>query len=63
MGGRPTCHVPVFILTHHARPPIEMEGDTTFHFVTGGIYETLDQAREAADGMDVQIAGGPNTIQ
>jgi dihydrofolate reductase len=59
----PPFHVPVFILTHHARPPIQMAGKTTFHFVTGGIHEALDQARKAADGMDVQIGGGPNTIQ
>ena len=62
-GNDPPFHVPVFILTHHARPPIQMEGNTTFHFVTGGIHEALDQAREAAAGMDVQIGGGPNTIQ
>jgi dihydrofolate reductase len=59
----PPFHVPVFILTHQARPPIQMAGNTTFHFVTGGIHEALDQARKAADGMDVQIGGGPNTIQ
>jgi dihydrofolate reductase len=62
-GDDPPFHVPVFVLTHHARPPIQMEGNTTFHFVTGGIDEALDQARKAADGMDVQIGGGPNTIQ
>jgi dihydrofolate reductase len=62
-GNDPPFHVPVFILTHHARPPIQMEGNTTFHFVTGGIHEALDQARRAADGMDVQIGGGPNAIQ
>jgi dihydrofolate reductase len=62
-GDNPPYHVPVFILTHHARPPIQMEGDTTFHFVTGGIHEALDQARKAADGMDVRIGGGSNTIQ
>ena len=62
-GDNPPYHVPVFILTHHARPPIEMEGNTTFHFVTGGIHEALDQARKAADGMDVRIGGGANTIQ
>ena len=62
-GSKPPYHVPVFVLTHHARPPIQMEGNTTFHFVTGGIHEALDQARKAADGMDVQIGGGPNTIQ
>ena len=57
-GDNPPYHVPVFIMTHHARPPIEMEGDTTFHFVTGGIREALDRAREAAAGMDVRIGGG-----
>ena len=62
-GDDPPFHAPVFILTHHARPPIQMEGNTTFHFVTGGIHEALDQARKAADGMDVRIGGGPNTIQ
>jgi dihydrofolate reductase len=62
-GENPPYHVPVFILTHHARPAIWMEGNTAFHFVTGGIHETLEQAREAAKGMDVRIGGGPNTIK
>jgi dihydrofolate reductase len=62
-GDNPPYHVPVFVLTHHARPSIKMEGGTTFHFVTGGIHEALDQARKAADGMDVQIGGGPNSIK
>jgi dihydrofolate reductase len=62
-GDNPPYHVPVFVLTHHARPPVEMEGDTTFHFVTGGIHEALARAREAANGMDVRIGGGPNVIQ
>jgi len=62
-GDNPPYHVPVFVLTHHARPPIEMEGNTTFHFVTGGIHEALDRARKAAKGMDVRIGGGANTIQ
>ena len=62
-GNNPPYHVPVFILTHHARPAIEMEGNTTFHFVTGGIHEALDRAREAAEGKDVRIGGGANTIQ
>jgi dihydrofolate reductase len=62
-GDNPPYHVPVFVLTHHARPPVEMEGNTTFHFVTGGIHEALDRAREAANGMDVRIGGGPNVIQ
>jgi len=62
-GDNPPYHVPVFVLTHHARPSVTMEGGTTFHFVTGGIYETLDRAREAANGMDVRVGGGPNTVQ
>jgi len=62
-GDNPPYHVPTFILTHHARPPIQMEGGTTFYFVTGGIHEALDRARDAANGMDVRIGGGPNTIQ
>ncbi|HEY9620900.1 MAG TPA: dihydrofolate reductase family protein [Crinalium sp.] len=62
-GDNPPYHFPVFILTHHARQPIEMDGNTTFYFVTGGIREALDRAREAAAGMDVRIGGGPNTIQ
>ncbi len=62
-GKNPPYHVPVFVLTHHARPPLQMEGETTFHFVTGGIHEALDRARAAADGKDVRIGGGPNTIQ
>lgn len=62
-GQNPPYHVPVFVLTHHARPPLEMEGNTTFHFVTGGIHEALDRARKAANGMDVRIGGGPNVIQ
>lgn len=62
-GESPPYHVPTFILTHHARPSIEMEGGTTFHFVTGGIDEALERARDAAQGMDVRIGGGANTIQ
>ncbi len=62
-GDNPPYHVPVFILTHHARPSIAMEGGTTFHFVTGGIREALDRAREAAAGRDVRIGGGPATIR
>ena len=62
-GDNPPYHVSVFVLTHHARPPIEMEGGTTFHFVTGGIHEALDRAGEVANGKDVRIGGGPNTIQ
>ena len=62
-GDSPPYHVPVFILTHHARAPIEMEGGTTFHFITGGIHEALAQARVAAAGKDVRIGGGAATIQ
>lgn len=62
-GDNPPYHFPVFVLTHHARPPIEMEGGTTFHFITGGIREALERAREAAGGLDVRIGGGPDTIR
>lgn len=62
-GDNPPYHVPVFVLTHHARAPIEMAGGTSFHFVTGGIHEALDRAREAAQGLDVRIGGGVATIQ
>jgi dihydrofolate reductase len=62
-GDDPPYHVPVFVLTHHARPPIEMEGNTTFRFIRGGIREALDRAREAAAGKDVRIGGGANTIR
>jgi len=62
-GDNPPYHVPVFVLTHHPRPSVQMEGDTIFHFVTGGIHEALDRAREAADGMDIRIGGGVDTIR
>ena len=62
-GENPPYHVPVFILTHYARAPIEMEGGTTFHFITGGIHEALDRAREAAGEKDVRIGGGPATVR
>lgn len=62
-GDNPPYHVPTFILTHHAREPIQMEGGTTFHFVTGGIHEALDRARDAAKGKDVRIGGGADTIR
>ena len=62
-GDNPPYHVPVFVLTHHTRPPIQMEGGTMFHFVTGGIHEALDRARDASKGMDVRIGGGPSTIR
>ncbi len=62
-GDDPPYHVPVFVLTHHPRPPIRMQGNTTFHFVTSGIHEALTLAQEAAAGMDVRIGGGPNVIR
>jgi dihydrofolate reductase len=62
-GDAPPYHVPVFVLTHHPRPSFEMEGNTRFHFVTGGIHEALERAREAAGGRDVRIGGGPATIR
>ena len=61
-GENPPYHVPVFVLTHHARASIRMAGGTTFHFVTGGIHEALAQARQAAGGLDVRIGGGAATI-
>jgi dihydrofolate reductase len=62
-GKNPPYHDPVFVLTHHARSPIEMEGGTVFHFVTGGIREALERATAAADGKDVEISGGVSTIR
>jgi dihydrofolate reductase len=62
-GDEPPFHTPVFVLTHHARPSLEMEGGTVFHFVTGGIREALDKAREAAGDEDVRIGGGAATIR
>ena len=62
-GKNPPYHGPVFVLTHHARAPIEMEGGTVFHFVTGGPREALQRATEAAKGKDVQIGGGVATIR
>jgi dihydrofolate reductase len=62
-GDTPPFHLPVFVLTHHARPPVEMQGGTTFHFVTQVIRDALDRARQAANGLDVLIGGGPQTVQ
>jgi len=62
-GDDPPYHVPVYVLTHHARQPIVMQGGTTFHFVTNGIQAALDLARTAANGKDVRIGGGVATIQ
>ncbi|HLU66255.1 MAG TPA: dihydrofolate reductase family protein [Kofleriaceae bacterium] len=62
-GDTPPYHVPVFVLTHHARGPVEMKGGTTFHFVTGGIEEALERARRAAGARDIRIGGGVDTIR
>ena len=62
-GEEPPYHVPVFVLTHHARSPLAMEGGTTFHFVTDGIESALKKAKEAAQGKDVRIGGGVSTIR
>ena len=61
-GPNPPFHTPVFVLTHHPRPPIEMEGGTVFHFVDGSASEVLALAKEAAGDKDVRIGGGPTTI-
>jgi dihydrofolate reductase len=62
-GEDPPFHVPVFVLTHHEREPLEMKGGTTFHFVTDGVESAVAQAREAAGDRDVSINGGADTIQ
>jgi dihydrofolate reductase len=62
-GDNPPYHVPVFVLTHHPRAAITMDGGTTFHFVTGGIHEALKRATEAANGRDIRLGGGVSTIQ
>lgn len=62
-GDSPPFHAPVFVLTHHARDPIEMAGGTTFYFVTQGIREALKRAREVSGGQDVRLGGGVATIQ
>jgi dihydrofolate reductase len=61
-GDNPPYHAPVFVLTHREREPIEMEGGTTFYFVTDGIESALRQAREAAGDRDVAIMGGADTV-
>ena len=62
-GEEPPYRVPVFVLTHHARAPLQMAGGTTFHFVTGGIHEALERAREAAAGRDIRLGGGAATVR
>ena len=62
-GVNPPFHHPVFVLTHHAREPLELEGGTTFTFVTAGIKAALERARQAAGGKDVSLAGGAKAAQ
>jgi dihydrofolate reductase len=62
-GDEPPYHVPVFVLTHHARNPVPMKGGTTFHFVTAGIQAALAQAKAAAGERDVRIGGGASTVR
>src|SRR5579871_1133836 len=62
-GDNPPYHAPTFVLTHHARAPITMEGGTTFHFVTDGIEAALERARDAAGARDVKIGGGVSTVR
>ena len=62
-GEDPPFHTPVFVLTHHPRPSIEMKGGTTFHFIDATPAEALTAAREAAGGLDVRIGGGPSTVR
>jgi dihydrofolate reductase len=62
-GEEPPYHVPTFVLTHHARAPLEMAGGTTFHFVTGGIHEALERAKDAAAGRDIRVGGGASTVR
>ena len=62
-GDEPPYHVPVYVLTHHARAPLEMKGGTTFHFVTDGIHAALERARTAANGRDVRLGGGVATVR
>jgi dihydrofolate reductase len=61
-GDDPPYHAPVFVLTHHEREPVEMQGGTTFHFVTGGVEEALRLATEAAGEGTISVAGGASTI-
>jgi dihydrofolate reductase len=62
-GPNPPFHTPVFVLTHHTRPSIEMEGGTTFHFIDSSPAEALEKARNDAGGQDVRIGGGATIIR
>jgi len=62
-GDNPPFHTPVFVLTHHQRPPVRMDGGTRFHFLDARPAQALAQARQAAAGQDIRIGGGPSTIR
>ena len=62
-GDNPPFHTPVFVLTHHSRPSVEMDGGTTFHFLDADPVRALEVARAAAGGLDVRIGGGPSTVR
>ena len=62
-GEEPPYHVPVFVLTHHARAPLTMQGGTTFYFITDGIESALEEAKKVANGKDIRIGGGVSTIR
>ena len=62
-GSNPPYHVPVYVLTHHARAPITMDGGTTFHFVTDGIHAALELAKKSAEGRDIRVGGGVATVR
>jgi len=62
-GENPPFHVPVFVLTHHDRKSIQLEGGTTFHFITDGIQSALEKAKKVAQGKDIAIGGGVSTIR
>jgi dihydrofolate reductase len=62
-GDNPPYHTPVFVLTHHPRESITMQGDTTFHFITSDIYDALEIAKKAAKGLDVRLGGGVATVK
>lgn len=62
-GPEPPYHCDVFVLTHHAREPLEMEGGTTFYFITDGIVSALEKAKKAANGKDIRIGGGISTVR
>jgi dihydrofolate reductase len=63
LGRQPAVPPPSLVITHHAREPLEMQGGTTFHFVTGGIRDALDQAKAAACDKDIKIGGGVSTVR